>query len=653
MTSVAERARKISDLQAAIDAANAQLRQVSPPPSPRRWGGGAKDTVSADQFRPLADPFAAEKRQQYEVNPAEEEDVEIVEEIIYVSDSDEEGSYYEEVIEYVDADDDYNEQAQYESQPVEQYYQEPEPVEEPKPMEEPEPEPVAEPEPMAVEVPTSEPVDSMEVELAAEEAPFVGEMEEESATPVVNEPAEENVMDETTTPSSPESQEMALHDLPNGPPAPIDDAALAEPIVDESNSRPVEESERSVDVAAVEEAAAASPRMKKVRANSLRKLARSGSFKGIRKGIKKVGKMMRRRSGKGNSKADTSEHGREIELEGSEAAPVDETVLAVESEPVVETEETAEHEPVEEPEPVHELEQVAEPEPEPEAVAEPEPDVEPEPEPVDEPQPVVESKPVLTPKAVQRPESKAVEKPAALVVETRTETTVTTSSVSVKVIENEAEETPSPPSSPKRSWRNPFGKKQPESSEKAEAAVAPEVTAPPAIAAPTVYEEPKPASEEITYSYAKDGRTYYTNKPEKKANLEWEKPDWTASSPLRSPKKSVGSIGSPQPVIEHKKIEWEKPDWTKKPILKPTEKGQQLKTAGTLEKPITFPLGKGEGINTEVQPDVVLRNKVTGEEKTIGWEKPDWTKKPVLKATGKGEALRSGVEIARPITMYD
>ena len=118
---------------------------------------------------------------------------------------------------------------------------------------------------------------------------------------------------------------------------------------------------------------------------------------------------------------------------------------------------------------------------------------------------------------------------------------------------------------------------------------------------------------DIQYSFSRDGRVYYTDRIEKK-------------------------------------IEWQKPSWTKQKILKPTPKGEELKAQGTLEKPITFPVNKGDGINKYVQPTEILRRSNGLGEKDIGWEKPEWTKKPVLKTTDKGCAIKMGVEIVRPIT---
>ena len=168
--------------------------------------------------------------------------------------------------------------------------------------------------------------------------------------------------------------------------------------------------------------------------------------------------------------------------------------------------------------------------------------------------------------------------------------------------------------------------------------------------------------DDVQYSYSKDGRTYYTNKLEKAEKLGWKKPEWTSKSPLRTTRKGavlkeVGDLAKPitfpvgqgdginrvvQPdeVLkykgeqEEKTIEWKKPSWTKEPVLKPTGKSEVLK-AGALEKPIVIPADKSVEAETG-----------------IGWTKPSWTKQSVLKSTDKGSALKSGAEIARPITAH-
>ena len=109
---------------------------------------------------------------------------------------------------------------------------------------------------------------------------------------------------------------------------------------------------------------------------------------------------------------------------------------------------------------------------------------------------------------------------------------------------------------------------------------------------------------------------------------------------------------------EEKDLSWEKPAWAKNgPGLRKT--GANAAT-GKLEKPITsLPHQKDDGpfskpewtedVGHMPKPEGDLAKPVTTATSAPGWEKPDWTKKPVLKGTGKGEKLREGKEIARPI----
>jgi hypothetical protein len=179
----------------------------------------------------------------------------------------------------------------------------------------------------------------------------------------------------------------------------------------------------------------------------------------------------------------------------------------------------------------------------------------------------------------------------------------------------------------------------------------------------------------ITYR----GKTYYTDSVDT-SKLKWQKPEWTKEKKLRSTGKAdllkqnggnlakpithplgkgdgVNKYVRPEDILQstngagqEKQIGWEKPEWAMKKVLRATGKAEILQRDGNLEKPITNPVGKGDGINKYVRPEEILSNAVVKEDKQIGWEKPDWTKKAVLKPTKKGDLLKSGGEIARPIT---
>jgi hypothetical protein len=115
------------------------------------------------------------------------------------------------------------------------------------------------------------------------------------------------------------------------------------------------------------------------------------------------------------------------------------------------------------------------------------------------------------------------------------------------------------------------------------------------------------------------------------ADLSWSKPDWATSGPkLRSTGKgaevkSGGNLAAPITSLPHQKQDgpFEKPEWTGDVASKGTT------IEGDLAKPITSLPHDGNA--------------------NLSFEKPEWTKKPPIQTSAKGEALKSGVEIARPI----
>ena len=109
---------------------------------------------------------------------------------------------------------------------------------------------------------------------------------------------------------------------------------------------------------------------------------------------------------------------------------------------------------------------------------------------------------------------------------------------------------------------------------------------------------------------------------------------------------------------EEKDLSWEKPAWAKNgPGLRKTG----VNAGGNLAKPITsLPHQKDDGpfskpewtadVSSMPKPEDDLAKPITSATADgTKWEKPDWTKKPVLKGTNKGDKLRAGGEIARPI----
>jgi len=108
----------------------------------------------------------------------------------------------------------------------------------------------------------------------------------------------------------------------------------------------------------------------------------------------------------------------------------------------------------------------------------------------------------------------------------------------------------------------------------------------------------------------------------KEKTIEWEKPDWVKSSPLKSPKKKVDALL----MSPGKQIGWEKPNWVEAK-LKST--GADVKKGVDLQAPITH-----------VEKD---------EKNTINLE----ANPLYLKPTEKGTAVRLGENLARPITFIN
>lgn len=110
---------------------------------------------------------------------------------------------------------------------------------------------------------------------------------------------------------------------------------------------------------------------------------------------------------------------------------------------------------------------------------------------------------------------------------------------------------------------------------------------------------------------------------------------------------------------------WEKPAWAKNgPGLRKTGRGQEMVGGRDLAAPITLlphlnkdgPFQKPEWteeVEKLEKPTSDLAKPITSlphsGNKALEFEKPEWTKKPVLHTSDKGAALKSGKEIARPI----
>lgn len=109
-----------------------------------------------------------------------------------------------------------------------------------------------------------------------------------------------------------------------------------------------------------------------------------------------------------------------------------------------------------------------------------------------------------------------------------------------------------------------------------------------------------------------------------------------AASAAPTPSLAPTSRSKPQPVTvddnEPKDYAWEKPSWAKNgPKLRATGKADKMK-AGNLAAPVTN-----------------IRDYVATEKQELDFQRPDLSKDKLLKGTTKGEALKTGGDIARPI----
>lgn len=86
-------------------------------------------------------------------------------------------------------------------------------------------------------------------------------------------------------------------------------------------------------------------------------------------------------------------------------------------------------------------------------------------------------------------------------------------------------------------------------------------------------------------------------------------------------------------------------------VLKSTATGDQVRKGATLAAPVTFPKIKLDHTNRVANKNV-LKNKgvETATKKQYEWSKPDWMKKPQLRMTAIGEAVKQGADLQGPIT---
>jgi hypothetical protein len=147
--------------------------------------------------------------------------------------------------------------------------------------------------------------------------------------------------------------------------------------------------------------------------------------------------------------------------------------------------------------------------------------------------------------------------------------------------------------------------------------------------------------------------------------IEWEKPAWTKGVGLRKTGKSAtDNLAKPITDLPHMKDGaapgFQKPQWT-------GDVKEDKGIHGDLAKPITSaPHGSADPSlsfkkpewTKEVKEDKGIHGDLAkpitsaphgGADPNLSFAKPEWTKDAGLQTTGKGQKLKEGKEIARPI----
>lgn len=109
-------------------------------------------------------------------------------------------------------------------------------------------------------------------------------------------------------------------------------------------------------------------------------------------------------------------------------------------------------------------------------------------------------------------------------------------------------------------------------------------------------------------------------------------------------------------------LAWEKPSWATGGVsLKSTGRADKMKGDGNLAAPITSlphqketgpfqkPEWTGNVAASNINGDLAKPITAATQNANLAFQKPDWTKAPNVRATAKGDALKEGKEIARPI----
>jgi hypothetical protein len=117
----------------------------------------------------------------------------------------------------------------------------------------------------------------------------------------------------------------------------------------------------------------------------------------------------------------------------------------------------------------------------------------------------------------------------------------------------------------------------------------------------------------------------------------WEKPEWTKNSKLRSTGKSPsGNLAKPITSLPR--------------IAAPKSPPKTNTTTATISAPKTAPQPPRKKYTAATPPPVNARSVDDDDvPDKIGWEKPEWTKRKLLRQTSKSATVFSGGRIERPI----
>lgn len=145
-------------------------------------------------------------------------------------------------------------------------------------------------------------------------------------------------------------------------------------------------------------------------------------------------------------------------------------------------------------------------------------------------------------------------------------------------------------------------------------------------------------------------------------DVAWKKPDWTKNTNLRTTGKSAaGNLAKPITNLPHMGKNYDKADPMRSETLttallkddsKPVITSCRTPTQAPKPKASVSAPKSAPQVRKPKAPSVVSTTKSRADDFSapkIEWEKPDWTKKKVLKETAKSYLIKTGQKLERPI----